>query len=72
MGAKLKITLHAHFKKVYSVINFKQPVWHNIINPRRACAARVTVFSVCVVVGLCVCLSINQQLFWHYRVRGGP
>ena len=36
-----------------------------IINPRRACAARVTV------VVLCVCLSICHPLFSHYRLRGG-
>ena len=36
-----------------------------IINPRRACAARVTV------VGLCVCLSVCRRLFSHYRLRGG-
>ena len=34
-----------------------------IINPRRACAARVTVLglSVC----LSVCLSVSRRLFWH-------
>ena len=31
------------------------------INPRRACAARVTV----------VCLFVCQRLFSHYRLRGG-
>ena len=36
-----------------------------IINPRRACAARVTV------VVLCVCLFVCQHLFSHYRLRGG-
>ena len=30
-----------------------------------ACAARVTVL------GLCVCQSVCQQLFWHYKLRGG-
>ena len=34
-----------------------------VINPRRACAARVTVLGLCV----CVCL----RLFSHYRQRGG-
>ena len=37
----------------------------NIINPRRACAARVTV------VVLCVCLSVCPRLFSDYRLRGG-
>ena len=35
------------------------------INPRRTCAARVTV------VVLCVCLCVCLQLFSHYRLRGG-
>ena len=37
-------------------------VWRIVINPRRTCAARVTV------VGLSVCLS---TLILHYRLRGG-
>ena len=36
-----------------------------IINPRRACAARVTV------VVLCVCVCVCVQLFSDYRLRGG-
>ena len=36
-----------------------------LINPRRACAARVTV------VVLSVCLSVCRRLFWHYRLWGG-
>ena len=35
-----------------------------LINPRRACTARVTV------VGLSVCLCVCRRLFWHYRLRG--
>ena len=35
-----------------------------LINPRRACAARVTV------VVLCVCLSVCLRLFSDYRLRG--
>ena len=31
-----------------------------IINPRRACAERVTV------VVLCVCMSVTHTLFWQY------
>ena len=42
-----------------------------VINPRRACAARVTVVVLCVYTsrnsGPCVCL----RLFSHYRLRGG-
>ena len=36
-----------------------------VINPRRACAARVTV------VVLCVCLSVCLLLFSHHGLRGG-
>ena len=38
------------------------------INPRRVCTARVTLLGLCV----CVCLSVCHQLFWHYRLQGGP
>ena len=42
--------------------------WKDIvINPRRACAARVTVVVLCV----SVCLSVCHPLFSHYRLRGG-
>ena len=34
---------------------------NEIINPRRACAARVTVLGLCVC--LCVCLLLNISLF---------
>ena len=45
----------------------------SLLNPRRACAAPVT-WSLCVCVCVClsVCLSVCQQLFSHYRLRGGP
>ena len=40
------------------------------INPRRACAARVTVVgSVCVSVCLCVCLSVKSHLTYGESVR---
>ena len=35
----------------------------HIINPRRACAARVTVL------GLCVCVSVTQHLTFHVIIR---
>ena len=38
---------------------------YNIINPRRACAARVTVLGLCVCV--CVCPSVCLHLFSTYR-----
>ena len=40
-----------------------------LINPRRACAARVTVVGLWVC--LSVCLSVCPRLFSHYRLRGG-
>ena len=40
-------------------------VKNSLINPRRACAARVTV------VVLCVCLSVCLLLFSHHGLRGG-
>ena len=47
-----------------TVAEYKQP----IINPRRACAVRVTVVgSVCVCV--CVCLSVKQHLTYGASVR---
>ena len=36
-----------------------------VINPRRACAARVTVLGLCVCVSVCVCVCLH--LFSHYR-----
>ena len=41
----------------------------DIINPRRACAARVTVVVLCVCVSVCVCVCL--LLFSDYRLRGG-
>ena len=31
-----------------------------IINPRRACAARVTVVGLCVCLSVCLCLSVDD------------
>ena len=46
-------------------------IYYNIINPRRACAARVTVVavSVCVCVCVCVCLSVKSHLTSGASVR---
>ena len=54
---------------VYGTFLFQLPVNDysyvvTFINPRRACAARVTVL------GLSVCLSVDS-LIWQYRERGG-
>ena len=42
---------------------------NTLVNPRRACAARVTVVVLCVC--LSVCLSVCLLLFSHYGLRGG-
>ena len=52
-------TAHAQFAECFCTLVL-------FINPRRACAARVTVLGLCVC--LSVCLSVCQQLFWHYRL----
>ena len=41
------------------------------INPRRACAVRVTILGLCVCVCVCVCVSVCLRLFSHYRQRSG-
>ena len=38
-----------------------------LINPQRACTARVTVLGLCV----CVCVSVSLRLFSHYRQQSG-
>ena len=55
---------------VIEILEFNQEEEHGktvtiIINPRRACAARVTV------VVLCVYLFVCPRLFSDYRLRGG-
>ena len=44
---------------------------HDVINPRRACAARVTVLGLCVCmcVCLCVCVSVTQHLTFDAIIR---
>ena len=46
-------------------------MFHTLINPRRACAARVTVVvvSVCLSVCLCVCVSVKSHLTFGASVR---
>ena len=41
--------------------------YRSVVNPQRACAARVTVLGLCV----CVCVSVCLRLFSHYRQRSG-
>ena len=38
-----------------------------VINPRRACAARVTVLGLCVC--LCVCVSVTQHLTFYVFIH---
>ena len=38
-----------------------------LVNPRRACAARVTALGLCVCV--CVCVSVTQHLTLHGIIR---
>ena len=46
------------------------PEGSSFINPRRACAARVTVVGcVCVSVCLCVCLSVKSHLTYGASIR---
>ena len=46
--------------------------YYGIVNPRRACAARVTVVVLCVCLCVClsVCPSVCLRLFSHHRLRG--
>ena len=50
-----------------------KPRRYSIINPRRACAARVTVLSLSVCVCVCVCVSVTSltatPLTHRYKVR---
>ena len=36
-----------------------------VVNPRRACAARVTVLGLCV----CMCVSVTQHLTFYVFIR---
>ena len=40
-----------------------------VINPRRACAARVTVLGLCVSVCVCVCVCVCGRLFSRYKLQ---
>ena len=39
----------------------------SIINPRRACAARVTVVALCVCVCVCLCVCVSRPLICDSR-----
>ena len=61
---KIQLPIRFNDPRLYTVI----PAL-GIINPRRACAARVTVVVLCVCVCVCVCVCL--RLFSDYRLRGG-
>ena len=48
----------------FVVFSYSKSVHHSLINPRRACAARVTV------VVLCVCLSVRLFVTHYSRTTG--
>ena len=53
-----------------TILYYRVKRGHIVINPRRACAARVTVVGfVCVSVCLCVCLSVKSHLTYGASVR---
>ena len=52
------------FNDIHSTLKY---IKMGIINPRRACAARVTVVGLCVCV--CVCLSVKSHLTYGASVR---
>ena len=45
--------------------------WVYLINPRRACAARVTVLALSVCVCVCVCSTTTPHLYALNQVRTG-
>ena len=55
------------FFRVYNILYM---YYMSVINPRRSCAARVTVVgSVCVCVCVCVCVSVTQHLTYRMFIR---
>ena len=52
-----------HVNNVYVSDCSLSSYWpENVVNPRRACTARVTVLGLCVCVSVCVCLLLNISL----------
>ena len=41
-----------------------------VINPRRACAARVTVVVLCVCVSVCLCVCVCVCVYYYSRTTG--
>ena len=58
-------TLHETYPHTVSSQSFKLA----IVNPRRACAVRVTVVGLCVRVCVCMCVSVTQHLTSQTFVR---
>ena len=52
---------------IYGIAACLMHIVPNVINPRRACAARVTVLGLCV--SVCVCVSVTQHLTFHVFIR---
>ena len=72
LGADYLRELHVGRNACYSseqIIGELLQCLSQVINPRRACAARVTVVVLCVCVS--VCLSFCLLLFSHHGLRGG-
>ena len=55
---KAKLDLQLDCTSQYVSVTYKLNLSHVIINPRRACAERVTVVVSCVCVCVCVCLYV--------------
>ena len=64
-GWRLSPTILNTAERCYHSVVHTLSLRREVINPRRACAARVTV------VVLCVCLSVCLRLFRHHRQRYG-
>ena len=45
------------------MLSFNHPNVMSLINPRRACAARVTVVVLCVCLCVCVCVCVSVSTY---------
>ena len=59
--------VHVHVSIILLYLCMTDITVCTVINPRRACAARVTVVVLCVC--LSVCLSVCLRLFSHHGLR---
>ena len=65
LGMRLDSPYIVHTTRVFVRENLPP----SVINPRCACAARVTVLGLCVCVCLSVCVSVTQHLTFHVIIR---